>query len=248
MDTHRFTGRTAVVTGAGSGIGRATALRLAQEGATVVVVDVAARRLETLVADAPRLPLFPVVADLTERSAVSRVLAAAEGRLDVLVNAAGTTDRFEPVAEVADETWDRVFALNVVAVMRLTRAAVPLLRESVHAAIVNVASQAAVRGSAAGAAGTASMHAVAGLTRSTALMHAADGIRTNAVVPGATDTGIGTSVGPGLFPERTAAFLQDVPGTATPEQVAAVIAFLASDDASTVNGVLMACGAGGSAA
>lgn len=248
MDTHRFTGRTAVVTGAGSGIGRATALRLAREGATVVVVDVSARRLEALVADAPRLPLFPVVADLTERSAAGRVLAAAEGRLDVLVNGAGITDRLEPVAEVDDETWDRVFAVNVVAVMRLTRAAIPLLRESVHAAIVNVASPAALRGSAAGAACTASMHAVAGLTRSTALMHAGDGIRTNAVAPGATDPGIEASAGSDPFAGRAAAFLQNVPGTTTPEQVAAVIAFLASDDASHVNGVIVPSDGGWSAA
>ena len=220
MDTHRFTGRTAVVTGAGSGIGRATALRLAGEGATVVVVDLSARRLEALVAGAPRLPLFPVLADLTDEGAVGRVLAATEGRLDVLVNNAGIMDRFESVAEVDDATWDRVFAVNVGSVMRLTRAAIPLLRASGRGAIVNVASEAALRGSAAGAAYTASEHAVAGLTKSTALTHAADGIRTNAVAPGAT---------------------------ATAEQVAAVIAFLASDDASNVNGVIMPSDGGWSA-
>jgi NAD(P)-dependent dehydrogenase (short-subunit alcohol dehydrogenase family) len=220
VDTHRFTGRTAVVTGAGSGIGRATALRLAGEGAAVVVVDMSARRLEALVAGAPRLPLFPVLADLTDEGAVGRVLAATEGRLDVLVNNAGIMDRFESVAEVDDATWDRVFAVNVGSVMRLTRAAIPLLRASGRGAIVNVASEAALRGSAAGAAYTASKHAVAGLTKSTALTHAADGIRTNAVAPGAT---------------------------ATAEQVAAVIAFLASDDASNVNGVIMPSDGGWSA-
>jgi NAD(P)-dependent dehydrogenase (short-subunit alcohol dehydrogenase family) len=156
VDTHRFTGRTAVVTGAGSGIGRATALRLAGEGATVVVVDLSARRLEALVAGAPRLPLFPVLADLTDEGTVGRVLAATEGRLDVLVNNAGIMDRFESVAEVDDATWDRVFAVNVGSVMRLTRAAIPLLRASGRGAIVNVASEAALRGSAAGAAYTAS--------------------------------------------------------------------------------------------
>ncbi|MEB2525630.1 Levodione reductase [Kocuria rosea] len=102
----------------------------------------------------------------------------------------------------------------------MARAAIPLLRASGRDAIVNVASEAALRGSAAGAAYTASEHAVAGLTKSTALMHAADGIRTNAVAPGAT---------------------------ATAEQVAAVIAFLASDDASNVNGVIMPSDGGWSA-
>lgn len=102
----------------------------------------------------------------------------------------------------------------------MARAAIPLLRASGRGAIVNVASEAALRGSAAGAAYTASEHAVAGLTKSTALTHAADGIRTNAVAPGAT---------------------------ATAEQVAAVIAFLASDDASNVNGVIMPSDGGWSA-
>ncbi|MFI7495728.1 SDR family NAD(P)-dependent oxidoreductase [Kocuria sp. M4R2S49] len=247
MDTHRFTGRTAVVTGAGSGIGRATALGLATEGATVVVVDLSARRLETLVAEAPRLPLFPVVADLTDEGAVGRVLAATEGRLDVLVNNAGIMDRFESVAEVDDATWDRVFAVNVGSVMRLTRAAIPLLRVSGRGAIVNVASEASLRGSAAGAAYTASKHAVAGLTKSTALMHAADGIRTNAVAPGATATAIEAPMGSDLFPGRMGAFLQNIPYTATAEQVAAVIVFLASDDASNVNGVIMPSDGGWSA-
>jgi NAD(P)-dependent dehydrogenase (short-subunit alcohol dehydrogenase family) len=247
VDTHRFTGRTAVVTGAGSGIGRATALRLAGEGATVVVVDLSARRLEALVAGAPRLPLFPVLADLTDEGAVGRVLAATEGRLDVLVNNAGIMDRFESVAEVDDATWDRVFAVNVGSVMRLTRAAIPLLRASGRGAIVNVASEAALRGSAAGAAYTASKHAVAGLTKSTALMHAADGIRTNAVAPGATATGIEAPMVSDLFPGRMAGFMQNIPYTATAEQVAAVIAFLASDDASNVNGVIMPSDGGWSA-
>ncbi|KUG60038.1 MULTISPECIES: SDR family NAD(P)-dependent oxidoreductase [Kocuria] len=247
MDTHRFTGRTAVVTGAGSGIGRATALRLAAEGATVVVADLSARRLEALVADEPRLPLFPVVADVTDEEAVGRVLAAAEGRLDVLVNNAGIMDRFESVAEVDDATWERVFAVNVGSVMRLTRAAIPLLRVSGRGAIVNVASEASLRGSAAGAAYTASKHAVAGLTKSTALMHAADGIRTNAVAPGATATAIEAPMGSDLFPGRMAAFMQNIPYTATAEQVAAVIVFLASDDASNVNGVVMPSDGGWSA-
>ncbi len=247
MHTHRYTGRSAEVTGAGSGIGRATALRLAGEGATVVVVDLSARRLEALVAGAPRLPLFPVLADLTDEGAVGRVLAATEGRLDVLVNNAGIMDRFESVAEVDDATWDRVFAVNVGSVMRLTRAAIPLLRASGRGAIVNVASEAALRGSAAGAAYTASKHAVAGLTKSTALMHAADGIRTNAVAPGATATGIEAPMVSDLFPGRTAGFMQNIPCTATAEQVAAVIAFLASDDASNVNGVIMPSDGGWSA-
>jgi NAD(P)-dependent dehydrogenase (short-subunit alcohol dehydrogenase family) len=178
---------------------------------------------------------------------VGRVLAAAAGRLDVLVSNAGIMDRFESAAEADDAAWDRVFAVNVGSVMRLTRAAIPLLRASGRGAIVDVASEASLRGSAAGAAYTDSKHAVAGLTKSTALMHAADGIRTNAVAPGATATGIEAPMDSDLFPGRMAGSMQNIPYTATAEQVAAVIVFLASDDASDVNGVIMPSDGGWSA-
>ena len=106
----RFAGRTAIVTGAGSGIGRATALRLAREGARVVAAD---------------LELIPVATDIAAEDGAQAVLAAAGGRVDALANVAGVMDAFLPPAEVDDATWERVFAVNVTAVMRLTRAVHP---------------------------------------------------------------------------------------------------------------------------
>ena len=243
----RFAGKTAVVTGAGAGIGRATALQLAQEGARVVAVDLVHDRLRQLLDDRPDLGLVPVTIDLTERGAADRVVEACRGKLDVLVNNAGIMDRFESVAEVDDATWDRVFAVNVVACMRLMRAAIPLMKAGGGGAIVNVASEASLRGSAAGAAYTASKHAVVGLTRSTALMHAADGIRTNAIAPGATRTSIEAAMGSSVFPERMGKYMQNVQGMASPEEIAAGIAFLAADEASNVNGVILPCDGGWSA-
>ena len=123
----RFAGRTAIVTGAGSGIGRATALRLAREGARVVTADIAADRLEQLTAEFPDLDLVPVAADIAGEEGAQAVVAAAGGRVDALANVAGIMDAFLPPAEVDDATWERVFAVNVTAVMRLTRAVLPLM-------------------------------------------------------------------------------------------------------------------------
>jgi NAD(P)-dependent dehydrogenase (short-subunit alcohol dehydrogenase family) len=243
----RFSGKTAIVTGAGSGIGRATAIRLAREGAKVIAVDVIKERLDQLVADEPKLDLVPVVADLTQDDAVTRVIETAKGKLDVLVNNAGIMDKFESVAEVDDATWNKVFAVNLVAVMKLMRAAIPIMKKAGKGAIVNLASEAALRGSAAGAAYTASKHAVVGLTKSTALLHAADGIRTNAIAPGATATNIEAPMGSKIFPERMGKYMQTIPSIATPEELAAGIAFLAADEASNINGVILPSDRGWSA-
>ena len=244
----RFSGRTAIVTGAASGIGRATALRLAREGARVVAGDLSEGGLEQLVAEHPDLNLVPVVGDVSTEAAARDLVAAADGRVDALVNNAGIMDGFLPVAEIDDATWELVFAVNVTSMMRTTRAVLPFMIAAGRGAIVNVSSEAALRGSAAGVAYTASKHAVNGLTKSTAVCYKAQGIRANAVAPGPTATGIeapfrsahtGAIIGP---------LLQAVlPPIAQPEDLAATITWLASDDASNVNGVILASDGGWSA-
>jgi NAD(P)-dependent dehydrogenase (short-subunit alcohol dehydrogenase family) len=244
----RFDGRTAVVTGAGSGIGRATALRLAREGARVVAVDIAADRLERLTAEAPDLDLVPVAADITSAEGVDAVVAAAGGRVDALANVAGIMDAFLPPAEVDDATWERVFAVNVTAVMRLTRAVLPLMLAAGGGAIVNVSSEASLRASASGVAYTASKHAVNGLTKSTAVFYKGNGIRANAVAPGP----VATNIEAPFKSEHAAGVLgpimqTTIPPLATPEQLAATICWLLSDDASNVNGVIQPSDGGWSA-
>ena len=184
----RFAGRTAIVTGAGSGIGRATAIRLALEGATVIATDISEARLAELVAEHPELGFVTVAGDVSSQELVDRVVATAGGRVDALANIAGIMDAFLPPAEVDDATWDRVFAVNVTAVMRMTRAVLPLMIEAGSGSIVNVSSEASLRASASGAAYTASKHAVNGFTKSTAVFYKPKGIRANGISAGPIKT------------------------------------------------------------
>lgn len=241
----RFTGKTVIVTGAGSGIGRATAKRLATEGAEVVAVDLDQDRLNELGAE---VHVLPVAGDLTDASVIDRVVAAADGRIDGLANVAGIMDGFLPAAEVDDETWDRVFGINVTVPMRLTRVVLPLMIEAGSGSIVNVASEAALRGAAAGAAYTASKHAIAGFTKNTAFFYGPKGVRTNAVAPGATITNIEGSMRSQYAGKRIGPIMKAaIPAPVSADVMANSIAWLLSDDAANVNGVILPSDGGWSA-
>ncbi|MEV7636269.1 SDR family NAD(P)-dependent oxidoreductase [Pseudarthrobacter enclensis] len=244
----RFAGRTVIVTGAGSGIGQATALRVAREGGRVVAADISKQRLDDLVAENAGLDLEPVAGDISTEETVAAVVAAAAGRVDALANVAGIMDNFAPVHEVDDDLWDRVFRINVTALMRLTRAVVPLMLEAGEGSVVNVASEAGLRGSAAGAAYTASKHAVVGLTRNSAVMYGPRGLRFNAVAPGATITNIEANWGSELAAGRLGPLMQaNIPAPATAAQLAASITFLLSGDGTNINGAILASDGGWSA-
>lgn len=239
----RFSGKTVIVTGAGSGIGRATAVRIAAEGGRVIATDVVADRLDALRAELDGHDghdVETVVGDVTAPATIDAVLAAAGARVDGLANVAGIMDRFLPPTEVDDAIWERVFSVNLTGPMRLTRAVLPLMIDAGKGAVVNVASEAALRGSTAGVAYTASKHAVVGFTKSVAFFHGPQGIRANAVAPGAVATNIEAPMGSAYAAGRIGPISQlIVPAAAQAEQLAAAITWLLSDDSSNVNGAVL---------
>lgn len=236
----RFTGRTIIVTGAGSGIGRATATRIANEGGRVIATDVVAERLDALRSELDGFDVETVVGDVAATETIDALIAAAGEPIDGLANVAGIMDAFLPPSEVDDATWDRVFSVNVTGPMRLTRAVLPHMIAAGRGAVVNVASEAALRASAAGAAYTASKHAIAGFTKSVAFFHGPQGIRANAVAPGAVATNIEAPMRSEYAASRVGPIMQvAIPPVAQPEQLAAAITWLLSDDSANVNGAVL---------
>jgi NAD(P)-dependent dehydrogenase (short-subunit alcohol dehydrogenase family) len=246
ISENRFAGRTGIVTGAG--IGRATAVRLAREGARVVAAETSGERLAALVEEHRDLKIVPVAGDIVGAQTALAVVAAAGDRVDVLINNVGIMDGFLPPAEVDDATWERVLAVNLTATMRMTRAVLPAMLAAGRGAIVNVSSEAGFRASASGVTYAASKAAVNSLTRSTALFYRDKGIRCNAVAPGPVATSIEAPWRSAFAGSVLMSIMQaTIPAVARPEQVAAAVTWLASDDASDVNGVILPCDGGWSA-
>lgn len=236
----RFAGRTVVVTGAASGIGRATASRVAREGGRVVAVDISADRLRELADSLPDAEIVTVVGDITKQDDIDAIVAAAGDRIDALANVAGINDDFSPLHETSDAIWDRVIGINLTGGFKLSRAVIPVMLAAGSGAIVNVASEAGLRGNASGNAYTVSKHGVIGLTRSAAFMYGPQGLRVNAVAPGGVATGIPMPAQPsesGMA--RLSPFQGAIPSIATAEKLAASITFLLSDDAVNVNGAIL---------
>ena len=240
----RFEGRVAIVTGAASGIGRATAERLVDEGATVVAVD---RDGDGLAAAAEAIgkgaddagAVVTLVGDVGDPASAAQAVATATGelgRLDVLVNNAGIL-RFDHSHEVAAEDWDRVLRINLTGTFQFCQAAIPVMVAAGRGAIVNVASTAALFGHPWAAAYAASKGGVLALTRTLAVEYAKQGLRVNAVCPGSIDTPLTEAfhVPEGGDPHLVRRIMAPV-GASGPEPVAAAIAYLASDDAAHVIG------------
>lgn len=243
MDTTRHTGKLAIVTGAGSGIGRATVLRLAQEGAHVIGCDVNSQTLDetrSILKEAD-LSANLIVADVTKQADIDRLVAAAGPQVTILANVAGIMDHFVPLGDLKDDLWNRVMDVNLNGVMRLTRAVLPVMELAGGGAVVTVASEASLSAGAAGVAYTTSKHAVIGLVKSVAYFYGPKKIRSNAVLPGPVATSIGSSAAPAVpwAMERAMLSMATMPAPAQPDQIAALISWLASDEASNVNGALV---------
>jgi NAD(P)-dependent dehydrogenase (short-subunit alcohol dehydrogenase family) len=234
---HDFEGLVAVVTGGASGIGLATARRLHQRGARVAVLD-----LDPSGADAELLGVEADVSDDTSvTAAVARVVSEL-GALDVLVNNAGIGAR-GTMADNDDHEWHRVYDVNVVGIARVSRAALPHLRRSASASIVNTGSVVATVGLPQRAVYTASKGAVEALTRAMAADHLHEGIRVNAVSPGTADTPwVQRLLDAEDDPDQERAALearQPMQRLVTPEEVAEAVAYLASPLAGSTTGVVL---------
>jgi NAD(P)-dependent dehydrogenase (short-subunit alcohol dehydrogenase family) len=235
----RFAGRTIIVTGAGAGIGRATALALIANGATVVAADLSADRLQSLSEEAGTDRLRTVAGDLTDDGAVDRVVASADDRIDGVASVAGIFDGWLPPGEMDDKTWDNVMELNVTVPMRLTRAVLPTMIRAGKGSLVYTSSEAGLRSSVSGAAYTTSKHALNGFVKSVAYYYGPMGVRSNAVAPGGVQTAMDIAFRSELAQERAAAVIATATPIVEPEVVTRAMLWLLSDDSDNVNGVIM---------
>ncbi|MDH2427712.1 SDR family NAD(P)-dependent oxidoreductase [Sphaerisporangium sp. TRM90804] len=235
-----FDGLTALVTGGGSGIGLATATLLAERGARVACLDL----------NPPAEPFFGVRADVTDDASVRAAVEAAAGHLgglDILINNAGI-GAAGTVEQNPDEEWFRVLDVNVLGIVRVTRAALPLLRASAHAAIVNTCSIAAWAGLPNRAVYSASKGAIMSLTLAMATDHVDEGIRVNCVNPGTADTPwVQRLLDAAPDPEAERRALenrQPMGRLVSAEEVAAAVAYLASPLAASTTGTVLAVDGG----
>ena len=256
MDSSRFAGQVAFVTGAASGIGRATALRLAREGAAVACVDRDAAGATTVRAEIEALGARSVdvgcdVADSASVVAAARKVESVLGPVDILANIAGTGDTagIEGIEALDDARWNLVLAVNLSGPFHCCRALLPSMAARGRGAVVNVSSLAGRSKSAnGGLAYTSSKAGLLGLTRHLAFDYGPRGVRVNAICPGGVDTPMIRAGGvrqarseeeSQARARRIAAYEYFMPirRLSSPDEQAAAIAFLASDDASYINGV-----------
>jgi NAD(P)-dependent dehydrogenase (short-subunit alcohol dehydrogenase family) len=244
--TPRFRDKVVVVTGAARGLGRAAAVRFAQEGARVVLVDLADLEESREAVAAADAPVVAVTADVTRACDAERMVdeaVRAFGGVDCLINNAGIEGAVAPLVEYPEAVFDRVMAVNVKGVWLGIKAVAPAMRARGGGAIVNVSSISGLRASPGMVAYGASKHAVNGLTRTAAVELAPDGIRVNAICPAPMDTAMRRAIEHARSPAdpdaaRRAALARTPLGRyGEPEEVAALIAFLCSADAAYVTGV-----------
>ncbi|NLB33718.1 MAG: glucose 1-dehydrogenase [Tissierellia bacterium] len=249
----KLKGKTAVVTGASSGMGREIAYYFAKEGANVIAVARRAERLNELVEQTKDFDgkIVAFSADITDKEKVEEMVDEAVklfGKMDIIVNNAGIMDDMSGVGDVSDEMFDKVFDLNVKAALYAMRKAVKHFEEVGGGVIINIASVGGLYGGVAGATYTASKHAVVGLTKNTAYMYAMKNIRCNAICPGAIATEIGNSEFMKKINQegaaRTGIGLSLNPRFGQASEIATAAVFLASDDASFVNGQCIAVDGG----
>jgi 3-oxoacyl-[acyl-carrier protein] reductase len=239
----RLVDKTALVTGAAQGFGRGIAETFAREGARVAILDVNEAAADRAAEDIGRGSIAHAC-DVADAAAVNRAVRAtlaAFGRVDILVNNAGVTHRNQPMLEVTEEDFDRVFAVNVKAIYLTAKAVVPHFRERGGGVILNIGSTAGIRPRPGLAWYNASKGAVNLVSKSMAVELAGDRIRVNALAPVAGDTPLLAAFLGEDTPERRAAFRATIPWgrLSTPQDIANAALFLCSDEAEMITGAVL---------
>ena len=254
----RFEGKVAAVTGAAGGFGRATAQRFAEDGANLVLIDLEGTDIEETAAAVERAGREALVvhADVTQAADVRRYVESTRerfGRLDYFFNNAGILGPVAGLLDYPEEQFDRVIAVNVKGVWLGLREVAPLMAENGGGAIVNTASIAGLQATPTLFAYGASKHAVVGMTKSAAVSLVDQGIRVNSINPGVIDTPMGAELERGSSPDAPEIARQRMQEAnlmgryGAPEEVAALVTFLCSDDASFINGAIVPIDGGGTA-
>lgn len=253
----RLEGKVAVITGAGSGMGRAMANLFAAEGAKIVAAEWNQTTLEEVVAEVKAAggEIVGVQGNVALNADCEKIIdeaVAAFGKVDVLCNNAGVMDVNQGAAETDDAMWERVIGINTNGPFYLTRKVVPVMKTNGAGSIINTASVAGVGGGAAGCAYTVSKHGVIGLTKNTAFRYGQEGVRCNAIVAGAVETNIMQSVDPTKMDMagvgRSQTWYAAIPGQLKATDIANLALFLASDESKMINGACIPADAGWTAA
>lgn len=244
--------KVALVTGASAGMGNSIGKLFAKEGASVVLIARRKEKLDDLVKqikdDGGKA--IAVAGDVTNQEDVQNAVKTAVdefGKLDIVVNNAGIIDKSDPVADMPDNIWDAVINVNLTGPMRVFRSAIPEMLKNGGGSFVTIASVAGLNGGRGGPAYVASKHGVVGLSKNVAFMYAKKNIRSNVIAPGVVLTEMATTLDKtcnqeGL--ELCGAGMVTSPRPGQPEEIAEVALFLASDEASIVNGAVVTADTG----
>ncbi len=248
--------KVSIITGAGSGMGKAIALLFASEGSKVVAADINQTRLDALKKEIMEKggEVTTIIANVAKEDDIEnmiKVATTAYGTLDILVNNAGVMDSFQPVGELENNMWEKVIKINLEGPFKAIRSAIKIFLPKKSGIIINICSIGGLKGGAAGAAYTASKHGLVGLTKNTGYMYSKSGIRCNGIAPGAVNTNIGETIDnskiTALVNDRIMAGMVLNPRVGEPLEIAKAALFLASDDSSFINGEVLVVDGGWSA-